>query len=279
MTFADIQLMFNRALSLTFSKKKFLLVFTILALCGVLVVFFRGLAVNANEWLLLSLTFLPIFMCAGILLSIGIVLIRIYHDEIKKKNISYKSILAKSWEIMLGASYFCIPIILSYLLLWMLLGVFFLLKEIPAIGPFFSAILAFAPFLLNLASILLCILSLAILFFVTPVIALKGLDRIQVTQTLTKRLTGDVFSNIVLSFIATLPLWGVLGILILAAWLTGSVCFSCTDPLHQILQWFFTMIPFTAVLTPAIIFFFNFSAEVHVLLMKLGLRAQDRSRG
>lgn len=268
MTFADIQLMFNRALLFSFSKKKFLLVFSILALCGVLTVFFRGLALDANEWLFMSLTFLPIFLCAGILLSTGIVLIRIYHDEVKKKETSYTEILAKSWEIMIGASYFCIPIILSYLLLWMLLGVFFLLKEIPGVGPFFSAILAFGPFLINLGSLILCVLSLAILFFATPVIALKGLNRIQIAQTMTKRLKDDVFSNVVLALIATFPLWIIVGFLTLAAWMTGSVCFACETPLHQILQWFFTMIPFTAVLAPAVIFFFNFSAEAHVLMMK-----------
>ncbi len=268
MTFADIQLMFNRALLLSLTKKKFLLVFTILVLCGVLVVFFRGLSVGANEWLLMSLTFLPIFLCAGILLSTGIVLIRIYHDEIKKKQVSYTEILSKSWEIMLGSSYFCIPIILSYLLLWMFLGVFFLLKEIPGVGPFFSAILAFGPFLINLGSLILCLLSLAILFFVTPIIALKGLNRIQIPQTLSKRLKSDIFSNVVLAMIATFPLWVIVGFLTLAAWMTGSICFACDTPLHQILQWFFTMIPFTAVLTPVVIFFFNFSAESHVLMMR-----------
>ncbi|MBN9378223.1 MAG: hypothetical protein BGO14_06110 [Chlamydiales bacterium 38-26] len=268
MTYDDIQLIFDRALTLSFNKKKILLVFTLLALCGVLVVFFRGLAVGANEWMLMSLTFLPIFLCTGFLLSMGIVLIRIYHDEIKKKESSYKEILSKSWEIMIGASYFCIPIILSYLLLWMLLGVFFLLKEIPAVGPFFSAILAFGPFLINLGSIVLCVLSLAILFFVTPIIALKGLDRMQITQTLTRRLNRDILGNIILALIATFPLWIIVGALTLAAWMTGSVCFACQSPLHEILQWFFTMIPFTAVLAPAVIFFFNFAAESHVLMMK-----------
>jgi hypothetical protein len=274
MTFSDLQLMFNRAFDLSFSKKKFWLVFSILALCGVMVVFFRGLAVGANEWLLLSLTFLPIFMCAGVLLSLGIVLIRIYHNEIKKKEIRYAEILSQSWEMMIGASYFCIPIILSYLLLWMLLGIFFLLREIPGVGPFFSAIFAFGPFLINLGTLILCLLSLAILFFVTPVLALKGLNRLQIAQTLTKRVKDNMFSNIILAVIATFPLWVIVGLLSLAAWLTGSVCFSCNTPLHQILQWFFTMIPFTAVLTPAVIFFFNFAAEAHVMIMKSLREAQ-----
>lgn len=268
MTFADMQLIFNRALWLSLNKKKFLLVFSILALCGVLAVFFRGLAVSANEWLLMSLTFLPIFLCAGILLATGIILIRIYHDEIKRKETRYTEILGKSWEIMLGASYFSIPIILSYLLLWMLLGVFFLMKEIPSIGPFFSAILAFGPFLIILGSLILCLLSLALLFFVTPIIALKGLYRIQIAQTLSQRLKQDVFSNVVLAITATFPLWVIVGFLTLAAWMSGSICFACSDPLQQILQWFFTMIPFTAILTPAVIFFFNFAAESHVLMMK-----------
>lgn len=268
MTFADLQLMFNRAAAYSFNKKKFLLIFTILVLCGVLVVFFRGLAVDANEWLLMSLTFLPIFLCTGILLSMGIFLIRVYHDEVKKKEINYSNILAKSWDIMIGASYFCIPIILSYLLLWMLLGVFFLLREIPGVGPFFSAILAFGPFLINLGSLILCVLSLAILFFVTPIIALKGLHSMQIAQTLSTRLKNDLFSNIVLVLIATFPLWVIVGFLSLAAWMTGSVCFACESPLHQILQWFFTMIPFTAVLTPVVVFFFNFAAESHILMMK-----------
>jgi hypothetical protein len=268
MDFHQLELMFNRAFYLSFSKKKFWLVFTILALCGVLVVFFRGLALGANEWLMLSLTFLPIFLCAGVLLSLGIALIRIYHDEIKKKDVKYTEILSKSLEIMIGASYFCIPIVLSYLLLWMLLGIFFLLKEIPGVGSFFSSIFAFAPFLINLGTLILCLLSLAVLFFVTPVVALKGLNRMQIEQTLKTRLKSDIFSNIVLSLIATFPLWMIVAILILAAWLTGSVCFACESPLHQVLQWFFTMIPFTAVLTPAVIFFFNFAAESHVLMVK-----------
>jgi hypothetical protein len=268
MTYADLELMFNRAIDYSFSKKKFWLVFSVLALCGLLVVFFRGLAVGANEWLLLSLTFLPVFLCAGVLLSLGIILIRIYHDEIKKKDFAYREIFIKSWEMMLGASYFCIPIILSYLLLWMLLGIFFLLSGIPAVGPVFSAILSFGPFLINLGTLVLCLLCLSVLFFVAPVVALKGLDRMQISQVLTARLKGNLFSNIILSLIATFPLWVIVGVLSLAAWLTGSICFSCDTPLHKILQWFFTMIPFTAVLTPVVIFFFNFAAESHVMIMK-----------
>lgn len=165
MDFQSFSFIFNRALAFTFSRKKLLFVFCVLALSGLLVVFFQGLALHANEWVKLSLTFLPIFICTGILLSMGILLIRVYHDEIKEREVNFWQILSRSWEVIIGASYFAIPIIFSYLVLWMLLGIFVLLSEIPAVGEFFSAILSFGPFLINLGTLVLCLLSLAILFF------------------------------------------------------------------------------------------------------------------
>lgn len=259
---------FNRALSLTFGYKKLLLVFCVLALSGMLVVFFRGVAWHANHWVQLSMTFLPIFLCASILLSLGILLIRIYHNEVKNRPVNYLSILTKSWELIIGASYFFIPIILTYLLLWMGLGLFFLLKEIPVVGDFFSAVLAFAPFLINLGALVLCVISVLMLFFLTPIMALRGIDRSMVFQSFVKRIEKDAFSNIVLVLMGFLPLLFVLTLLILAAILTDSIC-GDGQTLPQItLKWFFMMIPFTAFLTPAVIFFFNFAAEAHVSLNK-----------
>lgn len=268
MSFSDIQFIFNRALSLTFERKKLLLVFAALALCGLLVVFFRGLSINAGQWILMSMTFLPFFICAALLLPVGIVLIRIYHDEIKGKEVNFTEIIIKSWEAIIGASYFSIPIILSYLILWIFLGIFVMLKQIPAVGDIFAVILVFGPFLLNLGSLFLCLLNFGILFFVTPIIALKGTNRIRVTQLIMNRLKADVFSNVVLAFFAVLPFVAVTCLLMFAAYLTGTVCFHCENPLHNVLQWFFIMIPFTALLSPAVVFFFNFAAEAHVLMQK-----------
>lgn len=268
MTISDIQMIFNRALHLTFERKKLLLVFSVLALCGLLVVFFRGLAIHAGQWIVMSLTFLPFFLCAAVLLSVGIILIRIYHDEIKNRPVNYTEILSKSWDVVIGASYFSIPFILGYLLLWILLGIFFMLKQVPAVGDIFAVILAFGPFLLNLGSLVLCVLNIAMLFFITPIIALKGLNRIKVVQVLVKRLKTDIFSNFVLIFYSLLPLLLTLGLLMLAAFLTGTVCYACEEPLHNVLQWFFIMIPFTALLAPTVVFFFNFAAEAHVLMQR-----------
>lgn len=268
MTLNDIQFLFNRALSLTFERRKLLLVFVVLALCGLLVVFFRGLSINAGQWIMMSLTFLPFFLCTGILLSMGIILIRIYHDEIKGRAVNYTEMLSRSWETIVGGVYFTVPVILSYLLLWILLGIFVMLKQTPAVGDIFAVILVFGPFLINLAILLLCLINAGMLFFVTPILALKGLNRIRVVQTLVKRLKSDVFSNVMLILVSVLPLVAITTLLVLAAFLTGTVCYQCENPLHNVLQWFFIMIPFTALLAPAIVFFFNFAAEAHVFMQR-----------
>jgi hypothetical protein len=268
MDFQTLAFIFNRSLALTFARKKLLLVFCILALSGLLVVFFRGLALHAGQWVQLSLTFLPIFICTGILLSMGILLIRIYHDEIKQKEVNYWNTLSRSWEIVIGAAYFAIPIIFSYLLLWILLGIFVLLSEIPAVGEFFSAVLSFAPFLINLGTLVLCLLSLGILFFIAPLIALRGLESSAIFHLAVKRLEKDPFTNFILILIALLPIAFIITLLTIAAMLTGTICLNCQNSLQTVLKWFFIMVPFTAFLTPAIIFFFNFAAEAHVLMQK-----------
>ncbi len=268
MTFEDIAFIFNRATLRTFEGKKNLLMAAVLALCGLMVIFFRSLAYNAGDWVLLSVTFLPLFLCAGVLLSAGVLTIRLYHDEIKGKEIHYGDTLKRSWELIVGASYFSVPIILCYLLLWMLMGIFMLLNKIPLMGEFIGVLLSFMPFLLNLGSLILCVLNIAILFYVTPSLALKGLHGMRLSEGLFKRLKEDIFSNLILLFIAVVPLCFVAGILSLAVMMTQVAVDFGDLALVAAVRWFIIMIPFVGILSPAILFFFNFAAEAHVLLHK-----------
>ena len=268
MTLDDIKFTFNRALFLNFSKLQLMLTFATLALCGVFIVFFRGLSFDTTPWLALSLTFTPIFICSGVLLSLGVLLIRIYHDQIKGREVNLKKLLASSWEVVIGASYFAVPILLSYLLLWMLLGVFVLLGNIPVVGLLFNTVLIFAPFLINLVAICLILLNIALLFYLAPILALKGFNRLQVSRTLVQRFDKDIFTNLLLLVVGLLPLLFVIAVLTAAAFLTGSLCSNCDTVLNTMLLWFFIMLPFTALLSPAVIFFFNFAAESHVLMHK-----------
>ena len=275
--FDEMRQIFNRALFLAFSRRKLLMTFSVLALCGLLVVFFRGLAVNAGQWVTMSLTFMPIFLCAGVLLSMGLLLTRVYHHDVKKIPVNYKEIMSQSWEMVIGASYISIPLILTYLLLWVILGVFFLLKEIPMIGDFIGVILAFGPFLLNLGSILLTIANVGILFFVTPALALTTAGHKSVPQIVLRRLKLDVFTNTIHLVIACIPLAVTVAILSFAAVLTGSTYVAVDQTSEIVLQWFFIMLPFTALMSPAVVFFFNFAAESHVVTQKRLRRLHRRA--
>ncbi len=268
MRFTDLQLMFNRAFALSFSRTKMVLTFLVLASCGLLVVFCRGLGVAAGGWVLLSLSFLPVFLCAGLLIAMGIVLIRAYHHEVKKRPHSYRSIISKSMDLMFRTSYFAVPLILLYLLLWICLGLFFLLKEMPFIGDYIGAIFAFGPFLLILGSLILCVGTVVLLFFVTPAVALSGRSLPLISREIIYRLTSNVFLSMVFIAIGLIPLLIEVGLLSLAAVLVEVSYFDYADVLHKVLQWFFIMVPFTAILSPAVIFFFNFAAETHSFFKK-----------
>jgi len=261
MTFLDLRQLFNRALVHAFSKKKFMLLFPILVICGLSIVFCRVLAFGASKWVGLSLMFLPVFISSGILLGAGVLLSRIYYRELKGMDLAVIKVLKQSAQLVVGVSYLSLPLLLAYLILWTCLGIFYLLKEIPSIGDVISVVLAFAPFLLVLGSLLLCFSSLFILFFATPYVALKNGVLLTLGEEMFARFRRDPFTNILLFTMGITPLIVISTILILAAVMTG-LHFSPTPKLLTIaLQWFFIMLPFCALLAPSIIFFFNFSTE------------------
>jgi hypothetical protein len=268
MNWSEVEHIFNRALKFSFSKRKLLFMFPVLLICGLMTVFCRAVAVQAGQWVILSLTFLPIFLSSGLLLAAGVVLARVYHHEVKMIPLSYKKILSQSWELLIGVSYLTLPLLLSYLLLWVLMGVFYLLKEIPMLGETLGVILSFGPFLLVLGSLLLSLFNLFLLFFATPHIALQTGMQLKLAKEVFKRFSENVFSSVVCFFIGIIPLLITLGILSLAAFLTGVNFFIRTETLSIALQWFFVMIPFTAFLSPGILFFFNFSVESYVHMQK-----------
>jgi len=266
--FEEIEPIFNRALKFSFSRKKLLFVFPILVICGVLVVLCHTLAIQAHHWVEVSLVFLPSFICTGILMAVGVPLIRAYHDEVKKKPFSYRKTIQQAWDLMVGISSFAIPLILAYLILWIVMGIFYLLKAIPTIGHTLGVVLSFGPFLLILGSLLLSLAALVLLFFITPQVALKSTMRLGLAEDLFMRLKHNFFSHLFFLAMGLIPLLIVVGFLILAATLTGLTYFTSERTWAIALQWFFIMIPFAALLSPAVVFFFNFSAESFVYMQR-----------
>lgn len=271
MTFNDLEFLFNRALSYSFDKKKIWTVFSVLILCGILIGFCRTLSYGTNNWVSMSLVFLPIFLSAGILLALGIFIIRLYYHEVKNLKISYRNILFHSWELIIGTTYLSIPPILIYLLLWVVLGIFMLLKEIPGVGEFVGVVLAFAPFLIILSSIFLVFISLAILFFIAPAIALGEKQKFYIAKSVILRLKENVFRNLLFFFISIFPLGFLVGFLSYASHLTGISYIVSEHIVILSVRWFFLMIPFCIFLTPLVIFFFNFAAEFYNFSTKKGL--------
>lgn len=263
MQWTDIERSFSRAVVCSFSRKKMMLTFPILILCGILAVFCRAVAYNATDWIAMSLAFLPILLSSGVLLALGVVLVRIHMHEVKQLHLSFRRVISGSLDLIMGTSYLAIPPILVYLFLWMALGLFYLLREIPGIGDFFSVVFAFGPFLLIFGSLLLCLFNLALLFFIAPAAAFQPFKRNSLTKRLLILFQGKILSSVVLFLLALAPILLVVGLLTLSALLTSV---APEKTLSIAINWFFIMVPFAAVLTPAVIFFFNFAAESYQLL-------------
>lgn len=268
MTWKEVETIFNRALSFTFSRRKLFFTAPILIFCGLISGFFRALGSKANDWLSISMTFMPLFFCSSVLLAAGIILIRIYHHEVKGLPVGYRKALGASKDLMVDVAYLALPVILIYLVLWTLLGVFYLSKEIPFIGESLGIILSFGPFLLLLGSFLLSFLSVCVLFFITPSVSLKSSVQVEVLKGALKRFKFNPFSNLFLMFLGILPVALVAASLTMAAIMTGKNFVASESPAALGLEWFFIMIPFSALLAPAVIFFFNFATESHVLMVK-----------
>lgn len=247
-------------------KRKYLVVFFTLCLCGLVAVFFRVLSIGAGKWVILSLSFLPIFLSTSLLFSLGVFLVNLYDSEKRGESHSLHKIFIKSLKPIVSICYITLPLFLLYLTAWLILGVFFLMKEIPGIGDLIGVFLSFGPFILILVFLFLAFLNVAFLFFLTPQIALKEHFNVKLWKDLGTSLKRNILLSLSFLFISALPLFFILSFLIGAAFLTKMSYFSSINPLFVGLQWFFLMLPFNALLTPFVVFFFNFATETHLVL-------------
>ncbi len=268
MNWTKLEKAFNRALYFSFSRRRLLLTFPTLVLCGILTVFCRALSLNANPWISLCLGFLPFFISTGILLALGVLLSKMYPRDINGTKINVRRLIGSSMDLVIGVAYVAVPPLLVYLLLWILLGFFFLLKEIPGVGEFFSVIFSFAPFLLIFGSLVLCLINLGILFFVTPAVNLLSVRKGSWIKKIFNFLKMRIFGATCLFAIGVFPLLFTFFLLSVAAVFTNTSFLLASGSLAIAIQWFFMMIPFAALISPAILFFFNFSSESYALLQE-----------
>lgn len=269
LTWQELEKIFNRSIRHSFSKEKLALVFPVLALCGLVTVICRALSRGSGQWVQMSLTFLPIFLCGGFILAAGLVVTRLYHHEVKGREIKVLRTIKRSSNLFWGISYLTVPLIFTYLILWMILGLFYLLRAIPAVGQFVSSILSFGPFLLVLGSFALSLLTLLTLFYLTPAAALKSELSPEFAGSVFRDLKKSPFLAFIMPFIALFPTLLTAGFLSLSAVVTQIMYVESGHGLSLFLKWLFMMVPFSVLLTPPIIFFFLFAAESYALMRKI----------
>lgn len=268
MKLKDLAGMFNRSWEYAFSIRKFLFMFLTLVIVGLIFLFFQAIAPYSTPWLQFAFRFAPFFISAALLMVVGTLLIKTYIQEKEEgpslmTGAAFKSSFFSSSQPILMASYSALALLGAFLGFWILLGLFILLKSIPYLGVFFGVILAFVPFLLNLAILLLLVAVLGALFFFTPVLAIK--TRIE-RNDLTGRLRSDLFTHIVTLATAFIPVWIFWLFVRKAAQMTFEVYSTGDNQVVMVLQAFFMLIPFAAAMAFPLIYFFNFALESFQLL-------------
>lgn len=256
----------NRALAYAWEGKKIFITAIMIFLVGLLMTFFQGVAIHVGVWWNLSLSLIPFFIGAALLLSTGILIIRLYHDEIKQKGTTLAEVMNRSADIVMAGAYFAVPFVLGLVLLWAGLGVFVLLSQAPGVGLYIGGIFAFAPFVLNTAILFLILAVLWGLFYVSPVMALRGMDRTYLLEDLWTRVKSDFFSHVIWFMVGIIPLYVSYHLLVSALQFTQLMLGLREGVASSMLGWFSMAIPFSLFLAPFVVFFFQLAAEAHVAL-------------
>ncbi len=248
MTLKDLAALFNRSCEGILNLQKLLSIFFVLIVSGLVFLSFQFFIVHSPNWLKLPLIVIPFFITCFLLMLCGSDLCQ----PAKEKRFFFD---LKNW---LPASYFYFPLVLTAIVSAILFALLMLVKAIPIFGTFAGILLAFVPFLLNFVLLLLVVAAVCMLFFFTPLIEKnKDLD----LKTLLKRFRRDIFTHLLHFIFALLPL-AIIYVLCVKALKWTVLGYGAGDGLNVLmLQGLFILIPFAALLSFPLLFFFNFSRE------------------
>jgi hypothetical protein len=219
-------------------------------------------------WGGMSPSFLLTIVIFLLLLALGIVLICLYHDELKKKPIHYKNIFLHTWRQLVASTSLLLPVLAALLALWVAEGMFLLIRKIPYLGNVVNVALSFVPFFWILAFMLVVTAFLFFLFLLSPILALKTLSRQELVSYVKEQAKCALFTRLILFIIAVLPFFIVEKFLAGAArwaFLSYAAGMNEAGPFFQVL---FILLPSACILSPTVIFFFNMAAETHIFIRK-----------
>jgi hypothetical protein len=261
MNWTSLETAFQKAFRGSFSYRQCLTAFVALVSSGSLTVLCWALSYKAPAWISLSLFFVPIFASFAILLIAGMILCKMYLQEDRRSDFSFEQILFWAKEIFISIASLVRSFLFIYLIVWSAMGVFFLLKALPWIGEFLSIFLSIGPFLFIFASFLLCFASVVFVFFVAPMATLDTIRSGTLLHKVWQIWQGHILSALLLLFLSAIPFLFTTILLYFSAMLTNTSFFSSESSLSIAMQRFLLMIPFVAILTPSLVFFFHFAVE------------------
>ncbi|NGX56608.1 MAG: hypothetical protein K1060chlam5_00851 [Candidatus Anoxychlamydiales bacterium] len=269
MDLKNLDVCFNRAIKNSFQKKKLILTFFTLFLCSFLFVFASSISFLNSSFARLALLFLPVFLSFTLLFVLGIVLIKIYVNEVKNIKLNFLNLLKDlifsiNKSISLSFSY-----ILVFLILFIIFSIFVFVKEIPHIGAIVGSILSFIPFLIVMLSIILLIANMLTLFFLSPIITLSNIKSLKIIKECYQNFKNNIFLNILFFLIAILPGVFIIILLSISTKITNLSYVIETNIVSFFIKNLIIALQYSIFLTPAIIFFFNFAAEGFNLVKKI----------
>lgn len=260
--------MFIRALRLSFSKQLFF--WTLLSFIPSIITaaLCRPLMEGASTWLSLALVLFPFFVWITSLSMAGVFITRVYHHRVKGIEYSLRDLYLQSKAAIIEVLYFSTPILLLFTAVWALLGFFFLLQSLPALGNLIMSLLAAVPLLLLFCCVALLDLSFCVLFFSVPAISLGSKKKLALIYEVVGKFQLAPLLLIKHMLLASLPLVLLCIYFAIALTLDALIFSSSQHIFYAFLQLISFMLLISFIFTPAVIFFFNFAAESHVYFKK-----------
>jgi hypothetical protein len=250
---------FDRAFFHLFSLKKFFALFLSLGVSALFFIVFNEIARGQPFWVQQILFFLPLFLGVVLLFGTQLFLTQSYLRECTDKPPqSFRKGFMQILPGMIKLSYFLVPLIFFYLLLLLLTGTFLLFTHLPIVGAIFKTVLAFIPFLLNLALLGIFVSLLFLSFYVVPLVAI---DAKVLRKRLMKRMTLSPFIQFIYLLFPILIVCLVWKFLMQAVEMSVNTYVFQESSLELLLQSFSILIPFTALFTSPLLFLWHFAAE------------------
>jgi len=259
----ELEEMLKRAYRASLAKEKIFLAYPVLLLASLIAVFTFAILHQAHEWVIFGAISVPIYLTLGLLGSLAVFIHRIYYHELRGETVNYKDILKASLNRMLNGVFLALPLIITHVSLWLLMGLFYLVQGIPYFGPVFAVLFAMFPFAFLMAMGLLPLISLFALFYGSSFFAFD----LNLDFSHFKERPSMVLGHFML---ALLPL--LLGTTFLGAvyWLTMTLFGVENNVIAISLQRLFLLLPFSFYLTPFVLFFFHFGLESYRSFIKKG---------